>query len=124
MEKPCLLVFVDNLFFQTQIEGIARGKGIDVYFATRGEQLSQLAKTIAPLMMIVDLSGLDSEWIFRHISEVGFANPGLPIIAFISHVQEDVRARAERYGCRTIFTKSELKKKLPETIEKVLRKSL
>ena len=123
MNKPCLLAFVDDLFFQSQIEGIAKAKDIDFYFATRGEQLSQLAKTLAPSVMLIDLSGLDSEWLFRHIIVIGNMRPDLPIIAFVSHVQQDIRDRAEKYGCKFIFTKSELIKRLPETIENILRKT-
>ena len=97
---------------------------MDFYFATQGEQLSQLAKTLAPSMIIIDLSGLDSEWLFKHISEIRNTRPHLPIIAFIAHVQEAVRERAEKYGCNYIFTKSELLKKLPDRIEKILRGGL
>ncbi|OGQ47003.1 MAG: hypothetical protein A3H42_01180 [Deltaproteobacteria bacterium RIFCSPLOWO2_02_FULL_46_8] len=124
MNKPCLLAFVDDLFFQSRIQGIAGGKRMDFYFATQGEQLSQLAKTLAPSMIIIDLSGLDSEWLFKHISEIRNTRPHLPIIAFIAHVQEAVRERAEKYGCNYIFTKSELLKKLPDRIEKILRGGL
>jgi len=121
MKKPCIVVFVESIYFSSQLEGIAKAKDVELYFASQGEQLSQLVKTFAPLMMIVDLSGLNSDWIFRHISSIVENNPRFPIVAFISHVQEDVRQRAEKYGCRFILTKSQLVKKLPETIEQILR---
>ncbi len=121
MKKPCVLAVIESLYFRSQLEGIARSKDVELYFASQGEQLSQLVKTFAPLMMIVDLSGLNSDWIFRHISNIIENNPRFPIVAFISHVREDVRQRAEKYGCRFILTKSQLAKKLPETIEQILR---
>lgn len=120
MVKPCLLAFVDDLFLKSSIDGIAEAKDIDVYFATQGEQLSQLAKTIVPFMLVVDLSGPDSEWLFRHIGEIGYIHPNLPILGFISRVQDDVRTRAEKYGCRAVLTKVDLTKKLPEAIERAL----
>ena len=123
MNKPCLLVFVRDLYFKSRIEGIAEAKKIDYYFATQGEQLSQLAKNLAPFMILLDLSGLDSQWLFRHISQIRNSRTDLPIAVLISHVQEAVRQRAESYGCNFVFTKSELLKKLPETIEKALRKT-
>ena len=121
MKKPCVLAVIESLYFRSQLEGIARSKDVELYFASQGEQLSQLVKTFAPLMMIVDLSGLNSDWIFRHISNIIENNPRFPIVALISHVREDVRQRAEKYGCRFILTKSQLVKKLPETIEQILR---
>jgi len=121
MNKPCLLAFVDDLFFRSQIEGLAEDKKMDFYFATQGEQLAQLAKTLSPSIIVLDLSGLDSEWLFRHISDIRNTRPNLPIVAFISHIQQAVRDRAEKYGCHYIFTKSELMKKLPDTFERILR---
>ncbi|MBI3999007.1 MAG: hypothetical protein HY351_00180 [Candidatus Omnitrophica bacterium] len=124
MNKPLLLAVINSLYFQSQIEGIAQAKNIDFYFATQGEQLSQLAKTLSPSIMVVDLSGLDAEWIFKHISDINHMRPDLPIVGFVSHVQQTVRERAEKHGCKFVFTKSELVKQLPETIEKVLRKTI
>ncbi len=121
MRKPCILASVEDLYFQSQLEGIARSRNVELYFASQGEQLSQLVKTFAAFMMVIDLSGVNSDWIFRHISEIIETNPRFPIVVFISHVQEAVRQRAEKYGCRFIFTKSQLIKKLPETIEQILR---
>ena len=123
MDKPLLLAFVRSPYFQSRIQNIAECKKLDFYFGAQGEQMSQLAKTLAPFMVLVDLSGLDSEWLFRHISQVCNTRPELPIVAFISKDQESVRERAERYGCNLIFTKSELFKKLPGAIENFLRKS-
>lgn len=121
MKKPCVLAVIDNLYFRSQLEGITRSKDVELYFAAQGEQLSQLVKTFAPLMMVADLSGLNTDWIFRHISNIIENNPRFPVVAFISHVQEGVRQRAEKYGCRFVLTKSQLTKKLPEVIERVLR---
>ena len=124
MDRPCLLAFVEDFYFRSQIEAIARMKRFDPYFATQGEQLSQLAKTLAPFMMLADLSSSDSEWIFRHITELKATRPDFPIVVFIAPVQEDVRDRAERYGCDLVLSKSELIQKLPSTIDDILRKGI
>lgn len=124
MNKPLLLAVVSDLYFQSQIEGIAQSKKIDFYFARQGEQLSQLAKTLSPSIVVADLSGVEAEWIFRHIGNINNMRPDLPIVGLVSHVQQAVRERAEKYGCKFVFTKSELAKKLPETIERILRKTI
>ena len=119
--RPCLLAFVDDLYYQSQIEDIAQTKEIETYFVTHGEQLSQLVKTLVPFMLLIDLAGLDSEWIFRHISQVKMDRPHLPVVAFVAPLREDVRDRAEKYGCQRIMVKTELLKQLPQLIEDGLR---
>ena len=124
MNQPCLLAFVNNSKFQAWLQGIAESKKLDYYFARRGEQLSQLVKTYAAFMLVVDLTGADSEWLFRHISQIRSTNLEIGIIAFASRLQEATRERAQKYGCQFVFTKSELIKNLPEVIETVLRRGL
>ncbi|MBI1978345.1 MAG: hypothetical protein HYS55_06290 [Candidatus Omnitrophica bacterium] len=122
MNKPCLLAYVSDLYFQSRIEAIAEAKKLDFYFATQGEPLSELVKNFSAFMLVVDLTELNPDWIFRHLSEVLHRDNTFPIVGFVSHVQEAVRERAEKYGCYRVYTKSELLKKLPDTIETVLRK--
>lgn len=124
MFRPFLLVYLDGPQFKTQIEAIAEEKKVDYYFATRGDQLSQFVKTYVPFLMLVDLSGLDSGWLFRHISVIKYIKPTFPICAIIEDDQEDARMRAEKYGCNKILPKSELIQRLPDIIENALRKTL
>ena len=123
MNKPLLLAFVRSPYFQSRIQNVAESKKLDFYFGAQGEQMSQLVKTLVPFMIVVDLSGLDSEWLFRHISQVRNIKSDLPIVAFVSKDQESIQDRAEKYGCNFVFTKSELLGKLPATIENFLRKT-
>jgi len=120
MQKPCLLVYINDLYFQSVIEEIVLAQNMDVYFAAQGEQLSQLAKTLAPFMMIVDLSGIDSEWLFGHIGSIRPMRPEFPMVALVSQEQDEVRDRAEKYGVNRVLTKAEFVKKLPDVIEHFL----
>lgn len=121
MLKSCLLAFIDDSSLRPQVEAIVEAKDAEVYFATEGEQLSQLAKTLRPFMVLVDLTELDSGWIFKHITNIVNLNPSLPILAFVDpHTPDAVRDRAEKYGCRKVFLESELLEKLPDLIEKGL----
>ena len=123
MLKPCFLAFVDDPSFRSQVETIVHAKGGEVYFATEGEQLSQLAKTLRPFMVMVDLTELDAEWIFRHISTIVNNSPHLPVLAFVdSDIPKAARVRAERYGCRQVILKNDLIAQLPNIVEKALAK--
>ena len=123
MDKPCLLIYVEDQSLKSQIEEIAGAHNVYIQFATQGDQLTQLAKTFAPFMMILDLSGLSSEWLFRHISSIRNAQPDFPIVGLIALGQDEIGDRAEKYGCRRILMKPELTKKLPKIIEHFLLSS-
>lgn len=120
MNKPCLLTYLDELSLQSEVEEIAMLQNIYIQYVTQGDQLAQLVKTFAPFMMILDLSGLNSEWLFRHIGSIRHAQPAFPMMALILCGQDDVRDRAEKYGCNYILTKSEFKEKAPEIIKRCL----
>ena len=123
MFRPFLLVYLDGPQFKIQIEAIAEEKKVDYYFATRGDQLSQFIKTYVPFLMLVDLSGLDLGWLFRHISTIKNMRPNFPICVMVPEEQEALRFRAEKYGCDKIIAKSELIQELPDMIENALRKT-
>jgi DNA-binding response OmpR family regulator len=118
MNKPCLLIYVEDISLRPLIEEMADAQNLYVQFATQGDQLAQLAKTFAPFMMILDLSGLNSEWLFRHIGSIRHAQPNFPIVGLIASGQDEVGDRAEKYGCNQILTKSEFAKKAPGIIKR------
>ena len=124
MNKPSLVAYVSDFYLQLQIEALAKSKKLDFYFATYGESLSQLVKNLSAFVLIADLTEPNSDWIFRNISEIMDRDSSFRVIVFISDFQEDVKGRAEKYGCYIVFTKSELLNKLPNSIERILRKTL
>ncbi|GEM_PF-4845114 len=124
MFKPCLLVYVEESSLEVEIQNVLADKKIEIYFATRGDQLSQLVKTYIPFLMVADLSGREPGWIFKHISIIKHAKYDFPICVIINNDEESIRSRAEKYGCDKIILKSEFIKKLPNVVERVLRKSL
>lgn len=123
MFKPRLIVYLEGPKFKSEIQKIAEEKKVDFYFATQGDQLSQLAKTYAPFLMVIDLSGLDVGWLFRHISVLKNMRPNVLLCVMVPEEQEAIRFRAEKYGCDKIITQSELIQELPEIIENALRKT-
>jgi len=122
MIRPCLLVFVEDLNFQAHFQDIAESKRIDCYPAGRGEQLSQLAKTLNPFLFVADISVPDVEWLFKHITQIRFSRPELPIIAIFNPVETDRGERAVSYGCDFVLPRSEIFRKLPELVDHALRK--
>ncbi len=121
MNKPCALAFVEDQFLRSQFVEAGKSTGVDFYFASQGEQLSQLAKTLAPFLVILDLTGLDTGWLFKHISMIKNSRPKLSIVGYVFIDQEDVRERASHYGCTAVVLKGEIFRKLPDIIESAIR---
>ena len=121
--RSCLLAFVDDPGIQTRLESVAEEKQVECYLAKWGEQLSQLAKTLNPFLVVVDLSGQESEWLFKHINIIKHENPRLRIVAMTNAGQTDVKERADSYGCDLTLSKPDLFRRFPEIIESALGKT-
>ncbi len=122
MFKPCLLIYLEDSFFnKEQIETIAKNKKIEVLFVNRGDQLTQSVKTYQPFAAVFDLTGVDCEWIFKHVSIIKHANPRFMIAAIVPLDGEDLSSRAEKYGCSKIITRGAFLKWFPTLIENALR---
>lgn len=123
MLKPCVVAFVEDLRFRSILEEATQRKSVECYFAGRGEQLSQLAKSLNPFLFIVDLSSVESEWLFKHIALIKFARSSLTVVAIVNSDDEQIRNRAESYGCDLTVSKEDFAKATPDTIERALRKA-
>ena len=121
--RPCLLAFVDDPGIQTRIESVAEEKQVECYLAKWGEQLSQLAKTLNPFLVVADLSGQESEWLFKHLNIIKYERPRLRIVAMINAAQTDIEDRAASYGCDLVLPKPEFFRRFPGIVEAVLGKA-
>ena len=124
MSKPICFIYVEDLDFREKLREVVLTLDINEYFLTRGDQIYQLVKNWVPFMLVVDLTGPESEWIFKHIAMIESSVPDFPILAIVPDNQEHARQRAESYGCGIILTKKEFAKKIHAQIERVLRKKL
>lgn len=122
MDKPVCLAYIEDETIHAELENLARESGFECFFAVHGEQLAQLIKSWAPFMLIVDLCGIQNEWIYRHLTVIDFLYPEFPMVAVIPEDEEHVRHRVESYGCRFALTKSECTEKLPELLLDILGK--
>ena len=122
MLKPCLLVFAEDPLLEAFIKQMAETKRLDVYTAAQGEQLTQCVKTFSPVMLVADLTGLDTNWLHRHMADIKHQHPDFPIAAIVATDEEGLLRRLERAGCNVILKKSEVKDKLPDVVEGILNR--
>jgi DNA-binding NarL/FixJ family response regulator len=100
-----VLALVDDLFFQAKILETAKHLGIAVRTSTTSDALlAEIAKE-TPKLVIVDLNARGTP--LRAIEKVHAGQPGLPLIAFLSHVQTDLAQQARAAGCTQVMPRSQ-----------------
>ncbi len=105
-----VLALVDDLFFQAKILETAKQLGITVRTSTTGDALlAEIAKE-APKLVIVDLNARGGP--LQAIERACAKAPGLPLIAFLSHVQTDLAQQARAAGCTQVMARSQFTREL------------
>ncbi len=105
-----IIIAVKDLFFSAKITETASKLGKKAEFATDDDELVRMAKK-NPGLVIADLNAFS-------LSSLKMAKKeGLTIIGYLSHVQTDLRKRAEKI-CNEVITQSELTKDLPQILSK------
>jgi CheY-like chemotaxis protein len=121
-----VLVLVDDLFFQSKLAETARHVGVTLQTVMTGEALTEAAKTSAPRLVLVDLNARAGaiEALERICApQAGLAphghgdgHAGLPVIAFLSHVQTELAERARAAGCSQVLPRSKFTAELPQIL--------
>ncbi len=115
------MIFTEDASSQSVIEQIAAEMDFEIYPVGQGAPLAQYVKTLLPIMLIVDLTGSVTDWLFRHISEIKNSNLTFPIVAIVKLQEESMRSRLQSAGVKSVLTKPELERLLPKIIENVLK---
>ncbi len=111
MSKVAMIV--DDMFFASKIRGAAASAGREVMSIKSVEQL----ETDPPSLVLIDLNSQK----FDAISTIEFmkSNPELKevlILAFLSHVEVDLKRRAEEAGCDYVIPRSLFTEMLPQIV--------
>jgi hypothetical protein len=93
-----VLLLCDDLLFGSKVEGALRAAGHEV--VRRGEE-GEVA--------VVDLTQGELP-----------SHPGLPTLGFYSHVEQDVRAAAEREGYELVVPRSRMNREAAALVERLL----
>ena len=105
-----VLAYVDDIFFQAKIMETAKHVGVAVRsFTTPDALLDEIAKQ-APNLVIVDLNARSNPLeAIRRVRESCF---GLPVVAFLSHVEVELAERARAAGCAEVMPRSKFTQNL------------
>jgi hypothetical protein len=124
MNHPRIIVYIENQTFRSPLETSAAKQSVDPYFATQGEHLTQLITSFVPIMMVVDMTGRETSWLYRYVSEITYDNPKFPIVAIAPAGEEAIVRRLESTGCKAILTNRDFEEKIEGIIERVVNLQL
>ena len=99
---------IDDLFFTSKLREIARSLGAEAV-------VSRTASAVPPdvTRIFVDLSATTFDPV-AEIANLKKAAPSTPVTAFFSHVQIDMKERAEKAGADEVVPRSAFAKRLTD----------
>lgn len=113
-----ILAVMSDLFFSVKINDAAKKLGMTAEFVKDKTLALEKVKAKPPLI-ILDLN-CDATDPLGLIAEVK-ANPdtaAIPLVGFISHVQTQLKQRAQEIGCDTVVARSIFAQNLSAILEK------
>lgn len=108
-----VVAYMDDLFFQMKLAETAKHLGVEVKVASNADSLLQLLDPL-PKLVIVDLNARNQP--LAAVERLRAANPSLPLIGFLSHVQTDLADEARAAGFQDVMPRSQFTAHLPEIL--------
>lgn len=119
-QKPRkILAAVDDLFFVVKINDAAKRSGFEVEFLKSAQEILDRARQETPALIIVDLNARSVkpvELIARLRAEESLKR--VSIIAFVSHLEADLKTRAQAAGASMVLARSAFSMNLPQILKR------
>jgi len=116
-----IFAFIDDLFFMTKIMDTAKKLNVRVEFVKTAEDL--LEKTASdedkkPSLIIFDLNNLNAKPLATIPKLKAHFKKATSILGFVSHVQGDLKLKAQEAGCDTVMPRSAFSQNLPQLLRR------
>jgi hypothetical protein len=109
-----VVALVDELFFQAKILETAKHVGVELRLCATPQaleaELRSNANGTAPRLVVIDLNAKANA--LGAIGVAQAAAPGVPLIAFLSHVQTELAEQARAAGCADVMPRSKFTRDL------------
>ena len=105
-----ILAIVDDLLFRGKIEASAALLGTPLKVATG---LPGNGQAWSRILIDLNLSRGDA---LAMIRELRAAHPGVPLVGYCSHVQQDLQQQALEAGCTMVLPRSAFVQQLPQLL--------
>jgi len=113
-----VLAVVNDLFFSVKLTEAAKRNGLNLEFVKEGKLLLEKAGE-KPSLIIFDLN-FDAVEPLKLISELK-AQPltkGISLIGYLSHVQVDLKQKAQEAGCDMVMARSAFSQNMPQIFKR------
>ena len=108
-----ILAIVDDLLFRGKLEAAAAQLGVPLTIAADASSVPRNGGPWSRVLIDLNLSRGDS---LAMIRDLRAAHPGIPLIGYCSHVQQDLQQRALEAGCTTVLARSAFVQQLPQLL--------
>ena len=108
-----ILAIVDDLFFRAKLEAAAAQFGAPLTIAADASSMPRNGAIWSRVLIDLNLSRGDALAIIR---ELRAAHPGIPLVGYCAHVQQDLQQQALEAGCTTVLARSAFVQQLPELL--------
>jgi hypothetical protein len=116
-----IFAFVDDLFFLAKIQEIARKLSIKVEFIKTEKELAERMGQNGeekPSLIIFDLNNAAIRPLAMIPKLKSKLKKGTSIIGFLSHVQGDLKVKAQEAGCDMVLPRSAFSQNLPQLLRR------
>jgi PleD family two-component response regulator len=117
--KKKILAVVDDLLFTVKIADAAKRAGLDVEFLKSESDVIQKVHEEKPLLVILDLN-CNSVETLELIGKLRSNGDGKPvnIIAYLSHVQGELKMKAQEAGANMVMARSAFSQNLQQILKR------
>ena len=111
-----VLAVIEDLLFTVKIADAAKRNGLQAQFV-KTEEDAVSAAAEGPLLVILDLNigALNPIHLISRLKQLGGR---LPIIAFVSHVQGELKQQAHEAGADMVMARSAFSTNLPQILKR------
>lgn len=111
------LVLLNDLMFRVKIDDLLRRSGFIGEYVSSAETLLARAREQPPAAVLIDLNYTAGQPL-EAVAQLKAAG-NIPVLAYVSHVQVELRAQAKQIGCDEVVARSALAQSLPVFLEEV-----
>ncbi len=117
---PRIFAFVDDLFFLAKIQETARKLNVKVQFVKSEKEVLDAAAESeqAPSLIIMDLNNASVKPVPTITKLKSKLKKQTNIIGFLSHVQGDLKMKAQEAGCDMVLPRSAFSQNLPQLLRR------
>ena len=108
-----ILAVVDDWLFRAKLEAAAAHLGTSLTIAADAGPALQRGSGWSRALIDLNLSRGDA---LAMVRDLRAAHPGLPVIGYYSHVQQDLQQQALEAGCTMVLSRSAFVQQLPELL--------